>query len=189
MNNSSVRSKLGQILVLQAFEEQPVLEQQPHLLSRGCLHVQEEVEQGADQARGLGLADGVQEGPHVLQESSQLCKNHTTWNATPQPRAAPSWSSHTSHAPAGFVPPNISQVVFQHHPQNRATNATCRAAWSRQDCTGPGGSSLTPALPATVAPQLPPAVTASPLKCQGLPNALRFFYKIRDGVYNYVCFY
>lgn len=65
-------------MVLQAFEELPGAEVQPHLLSCGCLHVQEEVEQGPDQARGLGFADGVQEGPDVLQESSQLCKSPKT---------------------------------------------------------------------------------------------------------------
>ena len=45
---------------------------QLNLLSGCCLHVQEEVQQRADQAGSLGLADGDQERPHKLQQTTEL---------------------------------------------------------------------------------------------------------------------
>lgn len=45
---------------------------QIHLLACGCLHVQEEVQQGADQPGCLSLTDGDEEWPHKLQQTPQL---------------------------------------------------------------------------------------------------------------------
>lgn len=129
MNNSLVWSKLGQIMVLQAFEEQPgagTAASPPVLLLPPC--------PGRGRAgtgpggrpwlcwwssRRVGRTSGVL-------PALQKTPNHETQPS--QPRAALSWSGPTSHTPAGFVTPNISQVVSQHHPRNRATNVTCRAA-------------------------------------------------------------
>lgn len=78
----------------------------PHLLARGRLHVEEQVEQGAHQACSLGLADGVQERPHVLQEPPQLCEGRKqnrqhSWGTSAQRRC----SSHLEEHPAIFSPP------------------------------------------------------------------------------------
>ena len=48
------------------------LQAQLHLLTRGGLHVQEQVQQGADQPGCLGLGDGVEEGADIFQQTSQL---------------------------------------------------------------------------------------------------------------------
>lgn len=51
------------------------LQTELHLLTRGSLHVQEEVQQRADQPGRLGLGDGVQEGPDIFQQAPELCKD------------------------------------------------------------------------------------------------------------------
>lgn len=43
-----------------------------HLLACGSLHVQEEVQQRANQPSCLGLRDGVQEGADILQQAPEL---------------------------------------------------------------------------------------------------------------------
>lgn len=48
------------------------LQTQLHLLACSCLHVQKQVQQRAYQPRRLGLADGIQERPNILQETAQL---------------------------------------------------------------------------------------------------------------------
>lgn len=42
------------------------LQTQLDLLACSSLHVQEEVQQGADQPGGLGLGDGVEKRPYIL---------------------------------------------------------------------------------------------------------------------------
>ena len=53
------------------------LETELHLLAGGRLHVQEEVQQTAHQPRSLGLGDGVEEGPHILQQTPELWVGRT----------------------------------------------------------------------------------------------------------------
>lgn len=48
------------------------LQTELHLLTCGGLHVQEQVQQGADQPGRLRLGDGVEEGPHIFQQTAQL---------------------------------------------------------------------------------------------------------------------
>lgn len=55
------------------------LQTELHLLTRGSLHVQEEVQQRANQPGRLGLGDGVQEGPDILQQAPKLCKKNQRW--------------------------------------------------------------------------------------------------------------
>lgn len=182
MNNSSVRSKLGQLRVLQAFEEQPGAEVQPHLLSCRCLHVQEEVEQGPDQARGLGFADGVQEGPHVLEESSQLWKTPKHQIQPPPAKSCtqlvqPHTTCHTEHFPGGFSVSSAEQSNKWHlqgiFEANKGVHRGLGAPTSPQHC---------------LSLQLPSYHQLNclrhALKCKDLINALRFFYKMEDGVYN-----
>ena len=44
-----------------------------YLLSCGCFHIKKEIKKRSDQTSGFSLADGIQEGSHILQESSKLC--------------------------------------------------------------------------------------------------------------------
>lgn len=84
ISHSDTRSILHQILSnLQCLSEEgpflrlgplDALQTEVDLLARGGLHVQEEVQQGADQPCGLGLGDGVEEGAHILQQTPQLWK-------------------------------------------------------------------------------------------------------------------
>lgn len=50
------------------------LQTELHLLTCGSLHVQEEVQQRANQPSCLGLGDGVQEGADILQQAPELWK-------------------------------------------------------------------------------------------------------------------
>lgn len=62
-------SEEGPLLSLSPFN---ALQAKLHFLPRGGLHVQEEVQKGADQSGSLGLADGDEKRPHKLQQPTQL---------------------------------------------------------------------------------------------------------------------
>lgn len=191
MNNSSVWSKLGQIMVLQAFEEQPgagTAASPPVLLLPPC--------PGRGRAgtgpggrpwlcwwssRRVGRTSGVL-------PALQKTPNHETQPS--QPRAALSWSGPTSHTPAGFVTPNISQwflsIIHGTEQQMSPAGQPC----SKQGLQRNWG--LQPH-------HSPVCHCSSPLthscnclrhvsKCKNLLNALRCFYKIRDRVYNWGVF-
>lgn len=164
-----------------------VLELQPHLLSRCCLHVQEEVEQGPDQAGGLGFADGVQEGPDVLQESSQLCKKPQIMKHNP-----PSQELHC----AGAAPHHTHQQDLSHQTFPRWFLSIIHGTEQQMSPAGQPCSKQGLQRDWGLQPHHSPAChCSSPLthscnclrhvsKCKNLLNALRCFYKIRDGVYN-----
>lgn len=44
-----------------------------YLLPCCCFHIKKEIKKRSDQTSCLSLADGIQEGSHILQESSKLC--------------------------------------------------------------------------------------------------------------------
>lgn len=64
---------------------------QLHLLPRGCLHVKKQVQQRADQACGLGLADGDQERTHKLQQTPKFCGQQNS-NACKLTRILYTWN-------------------------------------------------------------------------------------------------
>lgn len=44
-----------------------------YLLSCSCFHIKKQIKKRSDQTSGFSLTDGIQEGSHILQESSKLC--------------------------------------------------------------------------------------------------------------------
>lgn len=44
-----------------------------HLLSCSCFHIKKQIKKRSDQTSCFSLADGIQEGSHILQQSSKLC--------------------------------------------------------------------------------------------------------------------
>lgn len=81
------------------------LQAQLHLLAGGRLHVQKEVQQGADQPGRLGLADGDQERPHKLQQPAEL------WRTRPEKSSQVGSSSSHFHYPMRVTLPPIQTAA------------------------------------------------------------------------------
>lgn len=163
MNNSSLRSKLGQIMVLQAFEEQPgaVSAGSPPVLwlppcpGRGragsgpgarpwlCWWSSRRAGRTSGVLPALQKPQNMKHNPSSQELHRAGAATHHMYQQGTSHQTLPGWFFSAMHRAEQQMPP-------------------AGQPWSKQGpAQGSGGSSLTTALPATEAPQWPPAVTAS----------------------------